>query len=238
LEEIAKEAINPSCYILRLIPAWGESGKNDAVLVELRIQYEIQVTTGQGSSIKKKTRNFKIVFKTATMSFKIDEAWFSKFSFLSQHWPTFREHTLFDVKYSLKSSLGDELSKLTESQTILSIPVQGEHLGIVGSIFIYGLLIYMFLYLREIFAMTKKDLEIPPAPVWVGIMPSIIARFGSFLTLVALPIIGSGMALYRFVFLNISILVVPLLFLPLAYYNYLLAKAVSKALYSHATNGA
>lgn len=197
---------------------------SDSAQAEVTFEY-LARGGGYQSGYSNAITDKSIPFDTSESVAGLDDNWFSRFIKLQSHWSQLGTLPIGYAREITKSALGQELSSAMEKQSIVGVTIRGEHIGVLGPTIIFVLAVYLFMYTRQ--ARTSLY-SIGPgeywAPNWVAIMEPGMAGFVSFLTLVIVPNLAIVLALYRFVYAHISVLIPTFVLLPVSYLTHLFAR--------------
>jgi hypothetical protein len=127
---------------------------------------------------------------------RVSENWFGKtFPSLEKHWPEISGNTFAEA---WRLAVADRTKELRgRSLNLLGLEINAEHVGWIGPLLIFSLLIYLQIYVNHL-ATVKLFTCSPPYP-WVGIIPMPSATIVSVLSIMIVPAAAVYLAFWHLI---------------------------------------
>lgn len=129
-----------------------------------------------------------------------DDFW-AKFPSLKRLWPNVHRLSLAQAQQWAEGYQMENLNK--KNINLLGIDVEGKHIGLIGPMTVFCLLMYMIAYTRQLRTFVQNHPEreslLPFSSAWVGAAPNGFAAAISVSTLIILPQLSIIFTLWRFV---------------------------------------
>ncbi|WP_420601499.1 hypothetical protein [Flagellimonas sp.] len=201
--------------------------------VNVKFTSEVFVKTPEGSSIVEYEFNVPFTTKREIISFSY-EYFNSNYDELMKFKNELWMYSIKDLIQVAKSRMGADIKQKTPKSSpinLLGVQIEGEHIGIFGSLIIIVTLLYLNLYLKELYRYVAVN---PPQPnqsiLWIGLMHSGIASMFCFISIVLLPAATTTLIFYRFILSTIGSVFPGLIVLVLGINSYAKLKSIRKSI--------
>lgn len=213
-----------SCEISSLLPTWGERSADGLVPVKVTYRCYDSGSPDATDLVVEKTEDFYL--SSREMELKAEFGWPSAFPYLASAFTSVGHGTLDQARKKTVSALRAE--GLKTPLPFLSMTLPTKDLSIVLPIVQAILLTYMLAHLHELKRFLKSTSNRTACSIiWVGVMPSRLAKMVALFTIVFLPGIPIAVVLYRNVWPTLLWTPVVFGYFGIAYLVFREAKAIS-----------